>query len=284
LQINLLVNTHREDALEAARRTVRMLLEHSVCVGADVESAPLLDVQPVDQEALSDADLVVSFGGDGTLIKAASLCSERGTPILGVYYGRFGFVTQCVGEEMGACLSQFLDGQANVVERMMLQTELFRNGEMIARLHSLNETVLQRDVTSRMMTIQVTVDGHELTTYPADGILIATPTGSTGYNLSVGGPIVDPCVKVLLFTAIAPHTLSSRPLILSPDSEIRLRLQADGDSVLSADGQTRLHLLTGDEVRITRSPRVTRLLSVDEHDFLIKLRERLLWSHRGGAI
>ena len=166
----------------------------------------------------------------------------------------------------------------------MLQTELVRNGDVIATLHSLNEMVLQRDVTARMMTFSVSVDRRLLTSYPADGILVATPTGSTGYNLSAGGPIVDPRVQAIILTAIAPHTLSARPLILSGDSEIGLALQADGDAVLSADGQVRLHLLNGDEVHIKRSPRVTRLLSVDPKDFLVKLSERLLWSQRRESI
>ncbi|MFY9233324.1 MAG: NAD(+)/NADH kinase [Fimbriimonadaceae bacterium] len=278
MQINLLVNTHRADAVEAARRTVRLLQERSIEIGADIDSAPHLDVPALSPAKLADADLLISFGGDGTLIRAASICSEKGTPILGVYYGRFGFVTQCLSDEMGVCLSQFLDGQATIDERMMLQTELVRGGDVVATLHSLNETVLQRDVTARMMTFNVSVDCHSLTSYPADGVLVATPTGSTGYNLSAGGPIVDPRLKAMILTAIAPHTLTSRPLILSDNSMIKLGVQAEGDAVLSSDGQIRLHLLSGDEVRIRRSDRITRLLSVDSGDFMIKLSERLLWS------
>jgi NAD+ kinase len=108
--------------------------------------------------------------------------------------------------------------------------------------------------------------------------MVVTPTGSTAYNLSAGGPILDPKVQAMVLTAIAPHTLSARPLVLSPDSEIRLEVTADGEAVLSADAQTRLHLLSNDEIRVTKSPRVTNLLSVDKNDFLNKLAERLLWS------
>jgi NAD+ kinase len=129
-----------------------------------------------------------------------------------------------------------------------------------------------------MMTFRVEVDGNRLTSYPADGVMVVTPTGSTAYNLSAGGPILDPKVQAMVLTAIAPHTLSARPLVLSPDSEIRLEVTADGEAVLSADAQTRLHLLSNDEIRVTKSPRVTNLLSVDKNDFLNKLAERLLWS------
>jgi NAD+ kinase len=278
MRIHLLVNTQRADALEAAAGAAKYLAERSVSVGADHETARHLELQPVRDDDFDCCDLVVSFGGDGTLIRAAHLCSERGTPILGVYYGRFGFVTQCLGSELGTCLSAFFDGTALIEPRMMLQTELIRHGKPIATIHSLNEVVVQRAVTAQMMTFRVEVDGNPLTTYPADGVMVVTPTGSTAYNLSAGGPILDPKVQAMVLTAIAPHTLSARPLVLGPDSAIRLRVTADGEAVLSADAQTRLHLLTNDEIRVTKSPRVTNLLSVDKNDFLNKLADRLLWS------
>lgn len=278
MRVHILLNTHRRDAIEAARKAVSLLHCRGVVVAAEAESAPFLDVESPPNADLARADLVVTFGGDGTLIRAAHLCSELGTPILGVHFGRFGFVTQCRPNEVGAALSQFFDGQARIEERMMIQTDLVRGGHVVATMHALNEAALQRAATTRMLTFQVKVDKHRLTRYPADGIIVATPTGSTAYNLSAGGPIVDPRLAALLVTAITPHTLSSRPLVLSPDSTIELRITTRGDAVLSCDGQSRLHLLNGDMVRLTRSPRVTRLISIEEDDFLLKLAERLLWS------
>jgi NAD+ kinase len=221
---------------------------------------------------------VISFGGDGTLIKAAHLCSERGTPILGVYYGRFGFVTQCTNEELQDCLQEFFAGNSTIEPRMMLQVNLNRGEKQVASIHALNEMVLQREVMVRMMSFEVVVDGRRLTSYPADGVMVATPTGSTGYNLSAGGPICDPHVQAMFLTALSPHTLSARPLVLNPNSEILLRVTTEGDSVLSADSQVRLHILTGDEVRVFRSPRVTNLVTVNRDDFLKKLADRLFWS------
>jgi len=278
LRIHLLVNTQRADALEAAAQAATLLHEHAVEVGADHETARHLKLQEVRDDEFDRCDLVVSFGGDGTLIRAAHLCSERGTPILGVYYGRFGFVTQCVGSELGTCLSAFFDGNAAIEPRMMLQTDLIRNGHVIATIHSLNEVVVQRAVTAQMMTFRVRVNGKNLTVYPADGVMVATPTGSTAYNLSAGGPILEPNLRAMILTAIAPHTLSARPLVLGPDSELLLEVTTDGEAVLSADAQTRLHLLSEDQIRVTRSPRVTNLVSVDRYDFLSKLSERLSWS------
>lgn len=278
MQVNLLVNVHRADAVDAARAAAKWLQERDIQVGADRDAAPLLNVPPIEPDAFSNCELAVTFGGDGTLIRAAHLCSDHGTPILGVYYGRFGFVTQCTNAKLSGCLTQFLEGKATIEPRMMLQVDLMRGGKSVASIHALNEMVLQREVMMRMMTFEVNVNGHRLTSYPADGVMISTPTGSTAYNLSTGGPICDPHVQALVLTALAPHTLSARPLVLNPDSEVLLNVSTDGDAVLSADGQVRLHILSGDQVRVVRSPRVTHLLTVDKDDFLMKLGSRLFWS------
>jgi NAD+ kinase len=148
----------------------------------------------------------------------------------------------------------------------------------VATLHAVNEAIVQRSVHVRMMSFCVAIDGHFLTSYPADGLIVSTPTGSTAYNLSVGGPIIDPNVQALTLSALAPHTLSARTLILRPDSQIDLQIDGEGDAILSADGQTRLHVLPGDTVRIGKSSRVTNLVSVEPNDFLIKLHKRLFWS------
>lgn len=249
-------------------------------MASDREGAPLIGVDQLPTDELGQADLMISFGGDGTLIRASHICGAHRTPILGVYYGRFGFVTQCAPTELGAALSQFFDGQASFAERMMVRTELMRQGKSVAVLHSLNESVVQRAATTRMLSFEVTVDGHFLNSYPADGILVATPVGSTAYNLSAGGPIVDPALQCMILTAITPHTLSTRPLVLSGDSEVHVRIETRGDAILSCDGQARLAMLSGDEVRITRSDRVTRFMVVDDQDFLNKLTDRLFWVRR----
>ncbi len=252
--------------------------ERGIEAAVEAEVGSFFDLPSVPSSKVGDASLVVAFGGDGTLIRAAHLCAAAGTPILGVYFGRFGFVTQCTFSELGACLSAFIDGKARLETRMMVRADLLRAGQAVAAQHALNEIVLQRSVTSRMMTFSVQIDDRRLTAYPADGIMLSTPTGSTGYNLSAGGPIVDPNVQALLMTALAPHTLSARTLVLRPDSIIRLKVISGGDSVLSADGQSRLHLLEGDEIVVTRSDLTTKLVSVEQDDFLMKLGERLFWS------
>ena len=278
MHVNLVANLHRSDALRASERAAAWLRARGHTVSAEAETARRTNLPAVADAAFGEAGLVVAFGGDGTVIRAAHLASESGAPILGVYYGRFGFVTQCTGEELMAVLESFFAGELTVERRMMLEAELLRAERPIATLQALNEAVLQRSVNSRMLTFDVRIDGYDLTRYPADGIILSTPTGSTAYNLSAGGPIMDPYAEAICLVPLSPHTLAARPLVLSPQREVTLTVQqGDGDSVLSTDGMQRLHVLAGDVVRVRRSPRVTNLICVEKDDFLIKLGRRLLW-------
>lgn len=275
MRVNFVANIHRADALDAAVSTGCWLVEKGHEVFVDTETGRHLSLPTVSNDLFAQADLVVAFGGDGTLIRAAHLCAAHGTPILGVYYGRFGFVTQCTRQLSKECISKFLAGEIAVESRMMIEAELIRNDRVIANVLALNEIVLQRSTTARMMTFGVSVNGRRLTRYPADGVIVTTPTGSTAYNLSAGGPIMDPSVQAINITPIAPHTLTSRSLILNSDSTVRLEVQNVEEAVLSADGQNRLHILGGDQVVARRSDRVTNLVTVSADDFLTKLGQRV---------
>ncbi len=279
-RINFVVNPAREDAVSSALSAAGWLRGLGVEVRFDHESGAALNEAWVALPEIGDCDLVATFGGDGTLIRASGPASECNTPILGVYFGRFGFVTQCDPHEVRSALRQFLDGNAEFDDRMMLRGELVRGGVVVATLHALNEIAVQRSIATRMMSFGVRIDWEFITSYPADGLLVATPTGSTAYSLSAGGPIVHPRVYAMLLTPITPHSLGARPLVLSPDSRVELMVDVQGDAVFSADGQHRLNMVTGDEIVVTRSERVTRLLMVDRSDFLVKLRTRLLWGAR----
>lgn len=268
----------RHDAVDCAISVAQWLKDRGVEVAAEHDVCKLLDVSSVSRQQIGMADLMISFGGDGTLIRAADLCSEYGTPILGVSFGTFGFVTQCQGSQVTEVLEHFLTGKVLYEERLMLQAELIRNNQVVTMIHALNEVVIQRTPPTPMMVYRVTIDGLKVASYPADGIMIAAPTGSTGYNLSAGGPIVDPELQAFNLTAISPHTLSSRPLVLKPDRVVEISLIKKGDNVLSADGKLRLHLLSGDIVRISKSPRTTKMVHVADSDFTSKLKGLLFWS------
>ena len=278
MRFHLVVNPHRQDAITAAAETADWLTERGHVVGVERDLADRVSAVPVPPTEIPDCDLVVGFGGDGTLIRASHLCSEKGTPLLGVYFGRFGFVTQCDPHEIRPALTLFLEGLASIEERIMVQSDLMRDGHSVVSLHSLNEAVLQRSTTTRMMTFDLRVSRLQIANYPADGIIVSTPTGSTAYNLSAGGPVVDPSLDALILTAIMPHTLSARPFVLPGDAVVELYTESRGDVVLSADGRERVHMLPGDWVRVARSNRVTRLLVLDNRDFLSKLSTRLFWS------
>lgn len=278
MRIHLVANLHRPDALRASERFAASQAKRGHQVAAEPATARQTSVPMVAAEAFGEADIVVALGGDGTVIRAAHLASERGTPILGVYYGSFGFVTQCTGEELPSVFEAFVAGELQVERRMMLEAELVRGERTVATLLALNEAVLQRAVSSRLLTFDVRVDGCGLTRYPADGVILSTPTGSTAYNLSAGGPITDPCCEALVLVPLSPHTLAARPLVLGPQREVELTIhRGDGDSVLSTDGAHRLHVVPGDVVRVRKSPRVTNLIRVEKDDFLNKLGRRLSW-------
>lgn len=278
MHIHLLVNLFRTDAAQAALDTVALFKDRNVQVSGEPDTAEELGIDAVPIESFGDADLVLAIGGDGTLIRASHLIAGRKTPIMGVHYGRFGFVTQVKAPQLKETLNMFLEGQCNIENRMMVRTELVRGNETIATLHSINEAVVQRSATSKMLTFEVQVDGAEVSRYPADGVMVATPTGSTAYNLSAGGPVVDPRMDALVLTAIMPHTLSARSLVLRASSQIEIKVESREDAILSCDSHSRLHVLSGDFVRITQSERRTKLVSVNEHDFFDKLSDRLQWS------
>jgi NAD+ kinase len=274
----IIANARRADAVHSARQVASELAGAGVSILAERDSAPALTLDAVPPEQFGRCDVLMAFGGDGTLIRAAHGGARFGTPIIGVYFGRFGFVTQCTAEDALRVALDFVAGRYRTDDRMMLRAELMRSGQTVAELHALNEISLQRSVDARMMVFRVEVDDTPLTTYPADGILVCTATGSTAYNLSAGGPILEPHLEAMVLTAIAPHTLSSRPLVLGPQSRLVLRVGTEGEAVLAADGITRLHILSGDTIRVTRSDRVTRLVVVKDNDFLHKLGQRLFWS------
>jgi NAD+ kinase len=265
--------------MEAAVSTIDLLAKHNAQGVGIGEVADDLRVPKISGDDLSGVSLAISFGGDGTLLRCANLCCEAGVPILGVHFGRFGFVTQCRFEDLPTVFEKFFKGESRYQSRMMIMADISRAGAPVAALHALNEIALHRGQDGNLITVHITIDGRAVTAYPADGLLISTATGSTGYNLSVGGPILDPEVDAMVMCAIAPHTLSARPLVLESYSVVDLHLNEWETGTITADGQARINLAAGDHIRVQRSPYTTKLIAVEERDFLYKLRDRLLWHH-----
>lgn len=194
-------------------------------------------------------DLLIAVGGDGTMLRAGHLCAPVNVPILGVNLGRLGFLIQVGREEWHAYLEQFLEGKYWLEERMMLHVEHWRSGESLGTWQALNEAVVSRDASVRPVRVVATVDGQLLTTYVADGLIAATPTGSTAYALAAGGPILPPELRNILLVPIAPHLSVDRAVVLAEGSSVRMTLQ-QGNAVLCVDGQIPIGLAENDEVDV----------------------------------
>ncbi len=227
-------------------------------------------------------DAVVAFGGDGTLLAAASAVVHSGTnvPVLGVHLGHLGFLTEVRRTELTEALTSVLEGRTWTETRLLLEGRVERDGRVETSHLALNDIVITRGRLSRMIELDVTVDGEHVCHVRADGLIVATATGSTAYNLSAGGPVMHPAVDALLLTPIAPHTLTNRPLVLPASADVVLRPRLEGmpsDVVATFDGQFGAPLQPGDAVVIRRADRVLQLLRTTTRTHFEMLREKLNW-------
>jgi NAD+ kinase len=228
-------------------------------------------------------DLGVCLGGDGTYLGCARRFAPHGTPVIGVNLGRLGFLTEVEASDFESFLDRYLAGECVVVERMMLEAHVA--GEERAPVAVLNDVVINKATLSRMLDFDVQVDGVTLTRYRADGLIVATPTGSTAYSLAAGGPILSPELRAILITPICPHALSQRPIVVPDTSRVTIVLREDHPDVyLSMDGQVGFPLRAGSHVEIVRSPHVVRSVRDPALPFYELLRRKLGWGEgeRGG--
>jgi NAD+ kinase len=234
---------------------------------------------------VTSVDLVVVLGGDGTLLSVADCIGAAGTgiPMLGVNFGSLGFLTEVTLPELYPSLEAALNGHARIEERMMLHSTTMRSGETFADHIALNDVVVTKGARSRMIDLSVTVGDEFVTRVKADGLIVATPTGSTAYNLSAGGPIVQPTLDALLLTPIAPHTLTHRPIVIPMSSTVRIQpniQDAREELFVTFDGQAGFPLQGGDEIRICRAERTLRLIRPATRSYFAVLREKLKWGER----
>jgi NAD+ kinase len=226
------------------------------------------------------ADLVLVLGGDGTLLAMADIIAQTGrdVPILGVNFGSLGFLTEITRPELLPALEAALGGTVDYDERMMLRGSVAGETRV-----ALNDIVFTRTALSRMIDLSVTVGEQLVTSVKADGLIVASPTGSTAYNLAAGGPIVHPAMDAIVLTPIAPHTLTHRPIVIPAEREIRVRAgvaNAGAEIFATFDGQHGFALIEGDEVTITRAPKPIRLVRSSARNYFEVLREKLKWGER----
>jgi NAD+ kinase len=234
-----------------------------------------------DREIADVSDLLIVLGGDGTMIAAARLVGGRGTPVLGVNLGSLGYLTEFAVEDALPALAEVVKGDFEVDSRMMLDWFVFRNEQLIGEGSSLNDVVVNKSALARIIDIDCSVNSHYVTSYRADGLILATPTGSTAYNLSAGGPIICPGADAISICPICPHTLTNRPLLLPDTSEIWLHIQTKEQEVmLTSDGQTGLPLTASDRIKVKRSTKTFNTVRARHTDYFQILRSKLKWSGR----
>jgi len=282
--IAIVLNPEKDAAVEIARQTASLLMNQDVRVLADRTSADAMGMPDLSQsdEVLGESDFALVLGGDGTLLRAARMLAPYGVPMLGVRLGKFGFLTDLEPDGVQTALARVMEGNYKLEERMMLQTNVRRHGRLIRKWVALNDVVIAKGPLARMLLLGVHVADEYLSTYAADGLIIATPTGSTAYSLSAGGPLVTPDLKLIIVTPICPHTLSARSLIVSNHEHVKISVETDpGDVVMATvDGQVGMRLQRGDEVIVSEADIRAKLISLDGETFYSKVQTRLKWGDR----
>jgi NAD+ kinase len=227
----------------------------------------------------AEVDAMLTLGGDGTLLRAARIAETNPAPILGINLGRLGFLTCCPADKLEVALRRFVASEHVVEARMTLDARVHDIlGVERARWRALNDVVLHKGGFARVVTMQVRADGETVARYGADGIVIATPTGSTAYNLSAGGPVVFPTLETILVTAVSAHTLAIRPLVLPPTSEVIVQAEDGPDELLvTVDGQVGATFAVGEALVVCRSPHPVRIVRFPEGSFFATMREKLHW-------
>ncbi|MBN1355577.1 NAD(+)/NADH kinase [bacterium] len=223
-------------------------------------------------------DLVIVLGGDGTILRVARLLEDHQTPIMAVNLGGLGFLTSFTPEEMLQELDKILQNRFQVLNRLMLQTRLFRDNTLIYENTILNDVVFKESTLSRIIKLSTWVDDVPITTYHGDGLIISTPTGSTGYSLSAGGPIICSHLKAIILTPICPHSFAHRPIVIGPEQVVEVRLESShGEVSLTIDGQVRYAMQYRDKVLVTGAPVQTRLIQNPNTTYFQVLSHKLKW-------
>jgi NAD+ kinase len=282
-KIAVFAKVHDPRCQDVAGELFRWLKEHDYEPLLESHLSRHMDCPGVDSaEIAAQADLVVVLGGDGTLISTVRILGERNVPILAVNLGSLGFITEITLDELYPALEKCLAGDFRISERLMLQAVVERNNREMASHLVLNDVVINKGALARIVDLKTKVNCFDLTTFKADGLIISTPTGSTGYSLSAGGPIIAPSMNCIVITPICPHTLTNRPLVIDADAMVTVMVKSldDEDVFLTLDGQVGLELKSGDVIHVSRSGHCARLVISERRDYFEILRTKLKWGER----
>ena len=262
-RIAILPNNKKENVLNVAKQIQERLNKHKI----------KSYINPDD--SMKMFDLAIVLGGDGTLLHFARQKKYFNTPILGVNFGRLGFMSEVEATDLWKSLDQIIKNDFDIDKRMTLSIKVVRDNEVVFDSHALNEAVIAKGILARMSRIEVKVDSVWVDTYPADGLIVATPTGSTAYSLSAGGPLVNPHMELMLVTPIAAHALYARPLVVPPNSVIEVITHGQESVYLTVDGQENFNIKQDDKVIIKKSPTYINLVRIKPRNFYNVMRQKL---------
>ena len=285
-RIGIVVKPHQPDALATLCRLTKWLTERGITLvgGTEIERERIehetgCAVEVVPQEKLSQSvDLILVLGGDGTMIATARMLGDTEVPVIGVNYGALGYLAEFRTEELLSALESILAGHYKVEPRVMMSVELRRGEESITKNRILNDVVINKSALARIIEIEAYLNGQFVNSFRADGLIVSTPTGSTAYNLSAGGPVIYPSMSAVVITPICPFTLSNRPIVVPDDSLIEGRLMTEKEEVaLTLDGQVGFPLQAGDRVVISKSRTTFNLVQPANRNYFDVLRDKLKW-------
>lgn len=279
--VGIMLNPNKKDIFEKVlsiidwleKRKVKVLVLREI--GEAFPPRVLVSIEEIREKA----QLIISLGGDGTLFRTARDFSPYQIPLLGINLGGLGFLTEVPISKFEEGLEKVLSGNYKIEKRLMLQTSVYRKGKLVKSSISLNDVVIGKSYLPRIINFKTFVSDELVTTYSADGLIISTPTGSTAYSLSAGGPVVDPKLEVVILSPICAHTLAVRPLIISSEETVKITLEPPAKEILLAiDGQIGFPLREKDTVEIKKAPYQVRLIRIKERAFFKILRAKLGWS------
>lgn len=278
--VGVIVKPNHQEAWDTACELSIWLKERGIdLVGKALTAGEVCRVPTLPTaEFIEKVDLVMVLGGDGTMISSARLLGDTDTPVMGINYGSLGYLTDFRIEEMFPALEEVMKGNYSLDERVTLDVKHFRGDQLISKDRVLNDAVINKATVARIIEINVNLNGLFVNTFRADGMIVATPTGSTAYNLSAGGPIIYPSMNAVVLTPICPFTLSNRPIVVPDRAEIELSVESNNEEVaLTLDGQVWFELKTGDRVVINKSAKTFNLVQPPNRNYFDVLRDKLKW-------
>jgi len=280
--VGITARRHLEKHHAIFRRLIDYFEKKGKKVYLEKRVADLLGLKKYDELQLgrTEVDLVLVLGGDGTILRVVSSMTAFDSKFFGINMGHLGFLSEIAPVQIQKTLDKILSNKCSADPRMMLEVELFRNKKIVNRFFALNEVVVSQGVLCRLISLKAKVDGRKLANYKADGLMVATPTGSTAYNISAGGPIVHPSLNAMILTPISPHSFSQKPIVIPDDKKVEIVVDSDYDSMnLTVDGQKNVPVKMGDLIKVRRGPTV-EFLRLPTESYFQNLRKKLGWGER----